>query len=81
LKDGHGNEWPVEEVAAIAERHMLQLSVDLVVTFDRHGVSGHPNHQALFYGIAALHLKERIPEGIKSHNNFFIQCSNLQLLL
>jgi N-acetylglucosaminylphosphatidylinositol deacetylase len=64
LKDGHDNEWPVEEVAAIAERHMLQLSVDLVVTFDRHGVSGHPNHQALFYGIAALHLKEKIPDGI-----------------
>jgi len=53
----------VDEVAAIAERHMLQLGVDLVVTFDRHGVSGHPNHQALFYGIAALHLKDRIPPG------------------
>ncbi|XP_059487259.1 N-acetylglucosaminyl-phosphatidylinositol de-N-acetylase [Neocloeon triangulifer] len=65
LKDGLKTEWPVEEVASIAERHMLQLGVDLVVTFDRYGVSGHPNHQSLFYGLAALHLKSKIPQGVE----------------
>ncbi|CAB3373715.1 Hypothetical predicted protein [Cloeon dipterum] len=65
LKDGFEHDWPVDEVASIAERHISQLGVDLVVTFDRYGVSGHPNHQALFYGVAALHLKGKIPKGVE----------------
>ena len=38
-----------------------QAKIDLLVTFDRGGVSGHPNHIAIFHGVYELMYKKMLP--------------------
>ena len=39
--------------------------IDTVITFGRHGVSGHKNHCALYTAMAFLCLENRIPAGCR----------------
>lgn len=58
LKDDPSVRWREELVSEIVSRHVASLSIDTVVTFDRHGVSAHKNHIALFYAMACLALED-----------------------
>ena len=54
LQDGPANAWPPAKVAALVHAHLHALGVSRVVTFDGHGVSGHPNHVAVHAGVRLL---------------------------
>ena len=41
----------------IVSRHVSSLSINTVITFDRHGVSSHKNHISLYYALACLALE------------------------
>ncbi|XP_074045376.1 N-acetylglucosaminyl-phosphatidylinositol de-N-acetylase [Macrotis lagotis] len=63
LPDDPNVQWNTELVAAILLRHIKANLIDLVVTFDTDGVSGHPNHIALYSAIRFLHSKGKLPKG------------------
>ena len=49
--------WREELVSEIVLRHVAALAIDTVLTFDRHGVSGHKNHMSLYYAMACLAIE------------------------
>ena len=53
FEDGFGQDWAAEAVAAAVARQVRRvgrLRLRSVLTFDAHGVSGHPNHSAAWRG-------------------------------
>lgn len=63
LQDDPNTEWKVEIIAQIAIKHIEALDIQLVITFDKDGVSHHPNHCAIFYAIASLCFSSLLPKG------------------
>ena len=49
MQDGFDKVWAVDTVAATVLEHARD--VDVIVTFDEYGVSGHPNHCATHHGV------------------------------
>jgi len=59
LRDDPALRWREELVSDIISRHTATLHIDTIITFDRHGVSGHRNHVALYYAVACLAMEVR----------------------
>ena len=53
--------WRDEIVSEVVLQTIESQDIDTVITFDRHGVSGHKNHCALYTAMAFLCLENRIP--------------------
>lgn len=53
LQDGMQEQWPVEEVARVVLKFLVEQSPDMIATFDDYGVSGHPNHIAVSRGVVS----------------------------
>jgi N-acetylglucosaminylphosphatidylinositol deacetylase len=66
LQDGPHNAWPEDHVAAIVAAHLHARGLHDVVTFDQHGVSGHPNHVAAHLGVRRL-LSAKHQETFRAH--------------
>lgn len=56
LQDGFGNVWNHTLIAKIVEDSIRTHGIDLVITFDSYGVSGHSNHRDVHFGIRKLLL-------------------------
>jgi LmbE family N-acetylglucosaminyl deacetylase len=54
LQDGPRNAWPPAHVASVVQQHMVAKGLHRLITFDGHGVSGHPNHTATHLGVRLL---------------------------
>jgi N-acetylglucosaminylphosphatidylinositol deacetylase len=54
LRDGPANEWASDAVARHVRAYLQQHSIQRVLTFDAHGISGHPNHTAIHRGVQLL---------------------------
>lgn len=65
LPDDPNYEWKVEVLSTIILKHIETLDIDLVVTFDKDGISQHKNHQAIYYAIASLCLSGLVPPSCK----------------
>nr|XP_005340872.1 N-acetylglucosaminyl-phosphatidylinositol de-N-acetylase isoform X2 [Ictidomys tridecemlineatus] len=61
--DDPGVQWDTEHVANILLQHVEVNDINLVVTFDAGGVSGHSNHIALYTAVRALHSEGKFPKG------------------
>ncbi|XP_014445087.1 N-acetylglucosaminyl-phosphatidylinositol de-N-acetylase isoform X1 [Tupaia chinensis] len=61
--DDPGVQWDIEHVAGVLLQHVEANDIDLVVTFDAGGVSGHSNHVALYAAVRALHSEGKLPKG------------------
>ncbi|TDL22695.1 LmbE-like protein [Rickenella mellea] len=46
--------WDPELVAQHVKTFVLRNNIDVILTFDNHGISSHPNHISLFYGASSL---------------------------
>ncbi len=44
FEDGMNNLWDVDDVAHIIKKYQQLWQIEVIVTFDSHGVSGHNNH-------------------------------------
>uniref|UniRef100_A0A0A9VT57 N-acetylglucosaminylphosphatidylinositol deacetylase n=1 Tax=Lygus hesperus TaxID=30085 RepID=A0A0A9VT57_LYGHE len=69
-------DWDAEIVASLISWHVEALSMDTLLTFDDHGVSGHRNHIAISRSVSALISENRLPPSckcyaLKSENIFF----------
>eukprot|EP00268_Persea_americana_P047072 TRINITY_DN4878_c0_g1_i4.p1 TRINITY_DN4878_c0_g1~~TRINITY_DN4878_c0_g1_i4.p1 ORF type:complete len:258 (-),score=18.64 TRINITY_DN4878_c0_g1_i4:418-1191(-) len=51
LQDGFGNIWSRQLLAKIIEEEITTKGIDLLITFDNYGVSGHRNHCDVHHGI------------------------------
>ncbi|KAG9153629.1 hypothetical protein Leryth_008562 [Lithospermum erythrorhizon] len=56
LQDGFGSTWNSDVLAKIISKEIDMQSIDLIITFDNYGVSGHCNHRDVHQGvIRSLH--------------------------
>lgn len=46
-------------------KHIEANNINLVVTFDAGGVSGHANHISLYAALRYLHSERKLPEGCR----------------
>lgn len=51
LQDGMQNQWSAQHIADVVLQYVDTHGIDAVFTFDDYGVSGHPNHIAVFRGV------------------------------
>ncbi|XP_050084090.1 N-acetylglucosaminyl-phosphatidylinositol de-N-acetylase [Anopheles aquasalis] len=65
LQDDPAAEWKTVTIANQVLRQIESLDVQLLITFDKDGVSGHPNHCAIYYATASLCLSGLIPNTCK----------------
>nr|XP_008509061.1 PREDICTED: N-acetylglucosaminyl-phosphatidylinositol de-N-acetylase-like [Equus przewalskii] len=61
--DDPGVQWDTQRVASVLLWHIEENGINLVVTFDAVGVSGHSNHVAVYAAVRTLHSEGRLPKG------------------
>lgn len=61
LPDNPSKDWQVELVSQLIQNHVEMLDIDLLITFDKDGISHHKNHQAIYYATASLCLSGLMP--------------------
>jgi len=54
LQDNITVQWDPHVIANVLKPYVSELKIDTILTFDSHGVSGHPNHKAIPAGIKSL---------------------------
>uniref|UniRef100_A0A914VKC9 N-acetylglucosaminylphosphatidylinositol deacetylase n=1 Tax=Plectus sambesii TaxID=2011161 RepID=A0A914VKC9_9BILA len=62
LPDSPSAQWSKKLVSDVVLRYVEALEADTVLTFDEGGVSGHPNHIALFRGVQSLYTHGLLPQ-------------------
>ncbi|XP_068889863.1 N-acetylglucosaminyl-phosphatidylinositol de-N-acetylase isoform X2 [Aphelocoma coerulescens] len=65
LPDSPAVEWDTQLLATLVLKHIAAKNVNLVVTFDAGGVSGHANHISLHTAVRYLHSEGKLPEGCR----------------
>ncbi|XP_065502906.1 N-acetylglucosaminyl-phosphatidylinositol de-N-acetylase isoform X1 [Caloenas nicobarica] len=63
LPDNPAVEWDTQLLAAFVLEHIEANNINLVITFDAGGVSGHANHISLYTALRSLHSEGKLPEG------------------
>lgn len=51
LQDGLQQHWDVCTVAKHVSEYVEKVEAEVLITFDQHGVSGHPNHTSVWSGV------------------------------
>ncbi|KAI9110970.1 hypothetical protein K1719_018090 [Acacia pycnantha] len=54
LQDGFGKVWNHMLVANLVKEEIDNYNIDMMITFDNYGVSGHCNHRDVHYGVCKL---------------------------
>lgn len=63
LQDGMNQRWPSSLIMQEVEQYLKKsMRISTVITFDKGGISGHPNHIAVHEGVKKL--KNSMPPGI-----------------
>jgi len=63
LPDDPYVDWRPDAVASLILHTIESLDIQAIFTFDRDGVSSHPNHCAVYYAAASLCLANLLPKG------------------
>ncbi|XP_024992378.1 probable N-acetylglucosaminyl-phosphatidylinositol de-N-acetylase isoform X1 [Cynara cardunculus var. scolymus] len=56
FQDGFGKVWNSTVLSNIVEKKVLDHAIDLIITFDNYGVSGHCNHRDVHRGVQRFML-------------------------
>ncbi|XP_072099017.1 N-acetylglucosaminyl-phosphatidylinositol de-N-acetylase isoform X5 [Mobula birostris] len=64
LPDNPGVQWDLELIASLILRHIKMHEINLVMTFDKDGVSGHANHTSVYYAVRRLCSERKLPNGL-----------------
>eukprot|EP00850_Spirogloea_muscicola_P023960 SM000413S15643 [mRNA] locus=s413:6883:9263:+ [translate_table: standard] len=59
LQDGFQEAWSVALIRYLVEEALSSKDINVILTFDKYGVSGHPNHRAVHGGVRSLVLQQR----------------------
>ncbi|MCO5586735.1 hypothetical protein L7F22_040677 [Adiantum nelumboides] len=57
LQDGQSVIWRPVLISQVIERTVTSHNIDMILTFDSYGVSGHPNHTAVYWGVCEFLLR------------------------
>ncbi|KAI9352894.1 putative deacetylase LmbE-like domain-containing protein [Obelidium mucronatum] len=69
MQDGMNVWWKEEDVAEVVRKIVETHPIDTIITFDKYGISGHPNHRALYTGVKHLLLQtHKIPRNLKAYS-------------
>uniref|UniRef100_A0AAZ3SWY6 N-acetylglucosaminylphosphatidylinositol deacetylase n=1 Tax=Oncorhynchus tshawytscha TaxID=74940 RepID=A0AAZ3SWY6_ONCTS len=63
LPDDPNVEWSISMASSLILKHIRAHSINLVLTFDGRGVSGHSNHTAIYKAVSYLASIGNIPDG------------------
>lgn len=63
LQDDPSANWKSPIIAKQILKQVHSLDIDVIITFDREGVSHHPNHCAIFYSSVSVYLASLLPDG------------------
>ncbi|XP_074869375.1 N-acetylglucosaminyl-phosphatidylinositol de-N-acetylase [Carettochelys insculpta] len=63
LPDNPAVKWDTCLLSDFVLKHIETNNINLVITFDVGGVSGHANHIALYAALRYLHSERKLPEG------------------
>nr|XP_023688846.1 N-acetylglucosaminyl-phosphatidylinositol de-N-acetylase isoform X2 [Paramormyrops kingsleyae] len=63
LPDSPAVEWSIQLISSLVLKQVKESSINLVLTFDVCGVSGHANHTAIYKALRYLGSSGRIPDG------------------
>ncbi|KAI3373468.1 hypothetical protein L3Q82_022075, partial [Scortum barcoo] len=64
LPDDPKTEWSVSLVSSVIVKYIRVHSLNMVLTFDGRGVSGHANHVAIHKAVSHLACTGQVPDGI-----------------
>lgn len=65
LQDGFGKVWDHKLLAGIIELEISSHGIDLIITFDSYGVSGHCNHRDVHNGVRGF-LHNKAPQSFEA---------------
>ncbi|XP_050837829.1 N-acetylglucosaminyl-phosphatidylinositol de-N-acetylase isoform X3 [Serinus canaria] len=71
LPDDPAVEWDTQLLATLVLEHIEAKNINLVLTFDAGGVSGHANHISLYTAVRYLHSEGKLPEVQASVRSLF----------
>lgn len=63
LQDDPAATWKSPIIAKQILKQVHSLDIDVIITFDREGVSHHPNHCAIFYSSVSVYVASLLPDG------------------
>ncbi|KAM9370627.1 N-acetylglucosaminyl-phosphatidylinositol de-N-acetylase [Phaethornis superciliosus] len=63
LPDNPAVAWDMQLLTTLVLKHIEANNINLVITFDAGGVSGHANHISLYTALRYLHSEGKLPEG------------------
>ncbi|THV04711.1 LmbE-like protein [Dendrothele bispora CBS 962.96] len=64
LRDDIHSRWKPEVIAKVVESFVVEHGITTILTFDRDGISQHPNHKSIPYGVR--HLLSNWPTDLES---------------
>jgi len=62
FQDGKDEPWDLEHLQPYIESYMKEQEIDLVITFDDGGVSGHPNHISVYRTVKKIKESGKFPK-------------------
>ncbi|RIB06435.1 putative deacetylase LmbE-like domain-containing protein [Gigaspora rosea] len=77
LQDGPKNVWNPELISSTIEEYIEKHGIDVIITFDDKGISGHPNHSAAYNG-ARNYILSKIPSKSKSSKSKLLRLYKLK---
>eukprot|EP00808_Paulinella_micropora_P018055 g55492.t1 len=75
LQDGMRNEWDPKIMQDILTSTIKENSINVVISFDSHGVSGHPNHKACYHAMRRARAQQ--PHSGSDIKWYTLQSTNL----
>jgi len=57
LQDGFSSQWDQSLIVQLLKECVSAHNIQIVMTFDSHGVSGHPNHRAVYNGVRTFMME------------------------
>ncbi|KAG9339777.1 hypothetical protein JZ751_022443 [Albula glossodonta] len=63
LLDDPKVEWNIHIISSLVLKQINTSSINMVLTFDGRGVSGHANHVAIYHSLSYLASSGKIPDG------------------
>jgi N-acetylglucosaminylphosphatidylinositol deacetylase len=64
--DGFDQEWEPARIMEAIRAYVQEHHIDVIITFDDHGVSGHPNHRAVHQGLLRFLERGDQPECLRA---------------
>ncbi|XP_057430624.1 uncharacterized protein LOC130723546 isoform X3 [Lotus japonicus] len=65
LQDGFGKVWNHSLLAKFIEDEITSHCIDMMITFDNYGVSGHCNHRDVHYGVCSKLLHDALRRDVE----------------